>query len=221
MKRSIGVLILLAFAVGCPGDDTGGGGGKGELTCDDGSATHRECPGLGSTGRATAIETLQKWEASANAKFENVKWLGGISGLYIGRDGRVLAEDFTVSTTEFMGQVLEIPSVTSWQCNYCIGGGPVPHDKLHFTTVAGGACGAVLGCDELNCDAAPEYALPTIDSDQAILLAFPDDPDNTIYGVQLVYAIDDDWTVSRMDVRGQVPAAAKVDSRTGEVTTNQ
>lgn len=216
MKRWLtlaSMCVLCATAqVACPGDESSGGP-SGELVCDDGSQTQRACPGLASTGRATALETLEAWDQSIRRKFPNARWLGGIAGYYIGRDGRLLEENFTIG--EVMG--MPLPSTTLWQCNFCNPDGEVPQEMIHFTTVAGGTCGAVMQCQTVNCGVVQAGDFPTIDSPEAIAVAFPDDPADTVYGVSLVLELGTHWTINRMDVKGQTPAMAKVDAFTGEV----
>ena len=215
MKRVVVVgFVCLASGLflACPGDETSGGP-SGDLVCDDGTQTQRACPGLGSTGRATALETLQAWDQSVKRKFSNARWLGGIQGYYIGRDGRLLEEDFPIG--EILG--MPIPSSTTWQCNFCNPDGEVPQEMVHFATVAGGTCGAVMQCQTVNCGVVEERTFPTVDSPEAIAIAFPDDPADTVYGVTLVLDLGNHWAVNRMDVRDQVPASVKVDAFTGDI----
>lgn len=216
MSRSVAFgfvcAVSLVLLAGCPGDESSGGP-SGDLVCDDGTQTQRACPGLDSTGRASALETLQAWDQSVKRKFPNARWLGGISGIYIGRDGRLLDEDFTIG--EVLG--MPIPSSTSWQCNFCNPDGDVPQESIHFTTAVGGTCGAVMQCQAVNCGVVQERDFPVIDSPEAVAVAFPDDPADTVYGVSLILDLGSHWTVSRMDVRSQVPAAVKVDAFTGEI----
>lgn len=212
MKRTLvlsAALAALSLLPSCFEND--GGSPSGDLVCDDGTQTQRACPGLASTGRATALQTLAAWKDSLKGRFPNAVWLGGMEGLYIGRDGKLLAQDFTIS--EVMGY--KVPSSTTWQCNFCNNDGPVPQASIHMTTAAGGQCGALMQCQVFDCTKVESYAEPAIDSDQAIRTAFPDDPDPTYYSAQLVLANGRFWSVSRMGVLDQVAASAKVDCDTG------
>jgi hypothetical protein len=215
MKRSIllsTVLASLTLLTACP-TDGGNGSPSGDLVCDDGSQTQRACPGLATTGRATALQTLAKWKESLAPRFPKALWLGGMEGLYIGRDGKVLDQDFTLS--EYMG--IKIPSSTSWQCNFCNNDGPVPQASIHMTTVATGTCGALMSCGVFDCSKVGTYVPPAVDSDQAIAAAFPGDPDPTYYQVQLVLENGRFWSVSRLGVLNQVAATVKIDCDTGAV----
>jgi hypothetical protein len=182
-----------------------------EITCDRGLNTRHECPGSPATSRATALQTLEAVEGSLRAQFPNAVWLGGIAGLGIDREGRGMDQGPMV---DLGGITMEDP--TGWTGNFCNDDGPVPQDQLNFDTTKG-QCTVLRNCEVYDCSAAPRYARPAVDSPAAIQAAFPDDPPGTLYGLELVLAVGNYWTVTRTPADGSQPVSVKIDAASGAV----
>lgn len=217
MRHATGLLILLIGAVfaACPGGDSG--------TADDGASPDAghdafvpdvpapldvpaadDGPGTDPGGSACvalppgpaaavrtgndAILAMLDWTRQA---YPAALWNGLLTGTSVGRDGRTGA---------------------SWNGGFC---GGTDHG-LNLIVSASQPGQFVTGvCVPGRCASQTAFAPPAIDSPQAILAAYPDDPADTVYGLALNLYLDDSayWTVTNMTTG----AFRKVDVVTGAV----
>lgn len=204
----LSVLALGAFA-GCPTE--GGSGGGGDLACDAGMSTRKTCPTDPNVHELTAVEALQELKDSFEAQFPEAVWMGGIAGLYIGRDGRSRDEGVKITYGGFT-----IENASGWTGNFCVDQPEAQaDDQLNFDT-SNGDCTALRNCLVVNCNAVTPRAFPAIDTPAAIQAAFPGDPSDALYQVQLVLDLGNHWTITRY-VEGGGGESRKVDATTGAV----
>jgi hypothetical protein len=210
LMTTVALTATLALC-GCPTDSATGGGG-GDLECADYTNTRVTCTANPDVRLLTALQTLEAMKASFETQFATVTWMGGIAGIAIDRDGKIMDKGPMVGTAPL---VMEMGS--GWTGNFCTEQGAVD-DALNYDTTDG-KCTAVRSCLAVNCDAAvaSAYAFPAVDSPAAIQAAFPGDPAGTLYNVSLVLGNGSFWTVSRMGITGQTFETKNVDSNSGAV----
>lgn len=209
MKMTAIAMMLSMGLAACGGDDTGGGtggtsggtttGGAGDIPCaqpTDPNNGRVACPG-GSPTSDTALPTLTALKQVAEGTGEDVKWLGGMLGQQIARDGTPT------------GGVL-----TLWMAGFCLGGTSAMDlgDALNLST-NGTECLAERQCMALDCSVSPVYPVPTVDVDAAIQTAFPTDPAGTTYGINYTAAIGNYWTITS----SASSTSVKIDGSTGAV----
>lgn len=212
-KTMMGCLVVLMALSGCGGSDSpssgaGGGGsgtttstgsGGGPIPCakpDDPNNGRVACPG-GSPKAEDALATLADFRTIADGTGKSVKWLGGILGQQIARDGTPT------------GGALSL-----WMAGYCLGGtGPSDlGDALNLST-NGTECLAQNNCQAADCSQTIDNPLPKVDASAAIAAAFPNDPAGTTYGVSYTAAIGDFWQVTS----SATGTSVKVDATSGMV----
>jgi hypothetical protein len=160
-----------------------------------------ECAGVGSS--LSMREALQEGKsAAAGALAGAPRWAGGVQGLKITRAGAPSQEPETV-----IGNTKIYAS--GWVFKYCAG-----MEEVVFG--AGPPVSSVeKGCGTINCAALPDFALPVKDSAELIAAAFPGDPSDATYTLQLTLlgASARTWQITR---RPGGPTV-KVDADTGAV----
>lgn len=169
----------------------GGGGGSGSLSC----PTSDWVP-VDIAGTATAKEA---WEAgqpiATDALGGDAKWLGGMTGITIGRDGRPKTGAL----------------VTGWAFTFCH-----DMDQVGFSVQppkSGGQCAVNV----VDCSKAPDFTPFAVDSPELIARAFPDDGADATYGLTLSLLNPDtpNWAIRNITT-GETK---QVDPQTGEVVT--
>lgn len=204
MKRAMLIAAALAATTawaGCPASDSTGG----NLECST-TNTRSECPGNSSMHRMTAIQTLKAVDESFKGQFPNAVWMGGIAGINIDRDGKVMDKGPLI---DILGTQME--NATGWTGNYCSDAAATLGDQLNFDTTKGN-CTGLRTCQAYNCTAVQKYDFPKVDSDAAVKTAFPNDPAGTLYSILLVMQNGAYWSISR-----EGAAAVKIDVNTGAI----
>jgi hypothetical protein len=199
------MVLALGLAACGGGDDSGGGGAGGggttggPIACakpTDPNNGRVACPG-GSPAAEDALATLGDFRKIAEGTGESVRWLGGVLGQQIARDGTPT------------GGTLSL-----WMAGFCLGGtGPSDlGDALNLST-NGAECLAQNQCQTLDCSQSPDYPFPKVDASAAIATAFPNDPAGSVYSVQYTAAIGDFWTIGN----AATSTTVKIDATTGAV----
>jgi len=201
-------LVLLLSLAGCPLGGSGGGGD--DLVCDDGMGNRLDCPADPDVHRLTGVQALQAMQASFQDPFPGAVWMGGIAGVYIGRDGKSKDQGPVINAGGF-----QLENASGWTGNFCVDQ-PTQEadDQLNFDT-SNGKCTALRTCLAVNCNAVTPAAFPAVDTPAAIEAAFPGDPADTFYSVQLVTALGNYWQITRAAIGNQVAESRKVDTQTG------
>jgi hypothetical protein len=208
VQVAVTALLASVSLLACGGDGAdggdgagkpGGGSGEGTLACSDPSASQGgrvACPG-GSPSVDTALPTLQALRTIAEATSDDVKWLGGMLGQQIARDGTPTGGTFTI-----------------WMAGFCLGATAASGigDGLNLST-NGTECLADRQCEALDCSKATDPPFPLVDSKAAIMAAFPDDPATTSYGLSYTAAIGDYWAVTSL----ASSTIVNVDATSGDV----
>jgi len=210
LNTTLALAATLALC-GCPigGSSTSTGGG--DLACSiDANPVRATCTTSPNVHTLTALETLNEMKASFEAQFTTVTWMGGITGLYIGRDGKSLDKGPVITVGGY-----SMENGSGWTGNFCNEQGAVD-DSLNYDTTDG-KCTALRTCLAVNCNAVTPHAFPAIDSPAAVEAAFPTDATGNWYSVTLVMDIGAYWTVSRLAINGATADTKKVDVTTGAV----
>jgi hypothetical protein len=159
------VTVLMTFLVaGCGGNGSSG-------ACGADCNMKSDCSSVGAS--LTAVQALAAGRtAAAGALSGTPKWVGAIQGLKITRPGT----PSMVADAEIGGVKI---FTSGWVFKYCAG-----MDEIVFG--AGPPTGsAQRGCGTFDCAQITEPAAPAIDAPQAISIAFPSDPADTVYDLFL------------------------------------
>lgn len=213
-KILVSLLLLCALGaapLACGNGGTGGSGGSSSGSGGSGGAASASipcaqpsdpnsgrvaCPG-GAPASGTALPTLAAFRSIADGTGKSVKWLGGVLGQQVARDGTPT------------GGTLSL-----WMAGFCLGGTGASDlgDGLNLSANAT-ECQVGRDCQALDCSQSPDYPFPVIDADAAITAAFPSDPAGTTYGLSYTAAVGDFWSVTS----SATGTSVKIDAKTGAV----
>ncbi|MGC4119545.1 MAG: hypothetical protein QM765_34240 [Myxococcales bacterium] len=180
------------------GPDAGSTGGTSVIPCEPYPDTDTvKCPGVSAPASLTVLEALRLFETSAKSEFPEAYWQGGATIIHVKRDGKLSATS-SVSSVAF-----------------CANNAPTKSDGMRYFVLSGNDCRVERMCGTGTCSG--KTTIPTIDSPQAILAAFPNDPDDAEYSFGYMGFMGNYWSIGHQ-VPGQ-PAgnAVKVDAATGAV----
>jgi hypothetical protein len=193
LVMSLVPVLAAVLAAGCGGS----GGGACGATC----GMKSECAAVGSS--LSALAAVGAGNAAAMGSLPGTpRWAGGIQGLKITRDGKPSPEpDAQIGNTKIY--------TSGWVFKFCAGMEEIVFGAGPPTSTA------EKGCGTINCAALPEFTLPQKDSAEVIAAAFPSDPAETTYNLQIILlgSTSRIWQVTK---RPSGPAV-KVDADTGAV----
>lgn len=201
MVRLSIVLPIVALVAGC-GILPSTSGGSCKPTC-NGDKTG--CPMLGTS--LSALEALHAAQPLAQKIFDAApRWVGAFKGIKITRQGTPSADPEVI---EVLGQKTNL-YVSGWVFKYCAGMNDVVFGAGPQTSTA------QLGCDDFNCEALAPVAEPTVDSAAAIAAAFPGDPADALYELELPLTTNNDPRIWSVTKRPSGPTV-KIDAMSGAI----
>ncbi|HCF61116.1 MAG TPA: hypothetical protein DFS52_24355 [Myxococcales bacterium] len=176
-------------------EDAGGESGDAGSGVPDGGCEKEswtvDCPF--SSQPPTVLEALRALEASARTDYPAATWRGVVAANILTRDGRLASNGLLLA-------------------RFCDNEPGAPRE-LFFVINAQG-CSAERRCVEDICEVPAEF--PSIDSDQAIGIAYPGESEENRYGISYLFSEGNFWSVNPA-VEGGLDRVVKVDATSGEI----